>query len=303
MNIGTLAGIAVAALVLLSIAVALPSILVRQIGSDQLNQVTAPKDKIALETERLRLMNEVRTTLLQVVTALVLIVGAYFTWNQIQDNQESLQANLKSQQQQLLTEGFSKAVEQLGEKDGSVRMGGMYALKRISTSFPEQRFAIADILSSYIRLRSPWPPSNKNPYQPSSSSSVYDMPYMRVRAPDIQVALTLLGTLSDNGRELGIVLTSVDLRLADLRTLHLEGSDFRNSHLEGAALAEVHLEDSALGGVNLTAAATVLEGHFSGVWDDKRTVWPEEFDKTKTGVRTCIPGATGKELEATFCTS
>ena len=63
---------------------------------------------------------------------------------------------------------------------------------------------------------------------------------MRSRAPDVQVALTLLGNLSEDARPFRIVLNKVDLRVADLRDLHLEGADFRNAHFGNADLEKAH---------------------------------------------------------------
>jgi hypothetical protein len=54
--------------------------------------------------ERLKAENDARTTLLQAVAGLVLVVGAGATWRQIQINREGQ-----------ITERFSKAIDHLGE--------------------------------------------------------------------------------------------------------------------------------------------------------------------------------------------
>jgi uncharacterized protein YjbI with pentapeptide repeats len=298
MKIDSVIGVAIATVLALTIPLILPSFLIQKLSSSELNEVNDAKERISLQSERLRLRNEMRTTFLQVITALVLIVGAYFTWNQIQDNQKAIQANLRSQQQQQLTDAFNKAVEQLGKTDDSVRVGALHALKRIADSFPDQRSAVADIYSSYIRIQSPWPPGKKDPYQPSVPFG--EIPFMRSRAPDVQVALTLLGNLSNDARQFDIVLTRVDLRRADLRNLHFEGTDFRNSHLENADIEKAHFESTALGGANFSRA-DISEIYISNAWEDKRTIWPYKFDKARARLNTCDPKVTKRPYLA-HCT-
>ena len=291
---------------ILALAILLPSFFVRLPSPEELEEIQEAKERVSLKTERLRLRNDVRTTLLQVVTVLVLILGAFFTWNQVQDNQKALTANLKNSGEQLrlaqqtqATQSFNKAIDQLGSKQMEVRMGGLYGLKSIADSSDAQRRNAADILSAYIRIRSPWPPPKSNIYGTlDPKSRIYgatdlasNFPVMRLRAPDVQIALTLLGTLSDQAKSLSIVLRSVDLRGADLRGLHLEGVDLRESHLGGADLRDVHLEESDLRGVRAYQIANIdRTTHLSNAWQDKDTRWPKGLDMSKAGLRTCRPG-------------
>jgi hypothetical protein len=55
--------------------------------------------------ERLKAENDARTTLLQGVAGLVLVVGAGVTWRQLQINREGQ-----------ITERFNKAIDHLGER-------------------------------------------------------------------------------------------------------------------------------------------------------------------------------------------
>jgi hypothetical protein len=66
--------------------------------------------------ERLKAENDARTTLLQGIAGLVLVVGAGATWQQLQINREGQ-----------ITERFNKAIDHLGERGDDridVRLGG-----------------------------------------------------------------------------------------------------------------------------------------------------------------------------------
>jgi hypothetical protein len=63
------------------------------------------KDHVQLRNDRLKLQNDARATLLQGLGGAVLLLGAYFTWRQLQ---------IAHQQQ--ITERFTRAIEQLDTK-------------------------------------------------------------------------------------------------------------------------------------------------------------------------------------------
>jgi hypothetical protein len=57
--------------------------------------------------------------------------------------------------ERLITERFSKSVEQLGSNDISVRIGGIYALERIAKDSPKDHWTIMEVLTAFVRQRSP----------------------------------------------------------------------------------------------------------------------------------------------------
>ncbi|MDQ0693752.1 hypothetical protein [Streptomyces sp. EN16] len=65
--------------------------------------------------DRLKAVNDVRTTLLQMVGGLVVLFGAYATWRQLRVSQDGLRAT----QGGYVTDRFSRAVDQLGSTAGS----------------------------------------------------------------------------------------------------------------------------------------------------------------------------------------
>ncbi|MFE3145614.1 pentapeptide repeat-containing protein [Streptomyces sp. NPDC059218] len=78
--------------------------------------------------DRLKAVNDVRTTLLQVVGGLVVFFGAYATWRQLRVSQDGLRAT----QEGYVTDRFRRAVDQLGSDKLDVRIGGLHALWRIA---------------------------------------------------------------------------------------------------------------------------------------------------------------------------
>jgi hypothetical protein len=195
--------------------------------------------------ERLKAENDARTTLLQGLAGLVLIVGAGATWRQLQINREGQ-----------ITERFSKAIDHLGERGDDridVRLGGIYALERIANNSKDDRATIAEILTAYVRGHAPWttPAEDTAP----SDAAMDDLAELRVRAPDVQAVMTVLGRRAlPPGEPQPLDLAGIDLRKAWLYGAHLEGANLGIAHLEGAILGIAHLEGAHLYGAHLEGA-------------------------------------------------
>jgi hypothetical protein len=190
---------------------------------------------------RLKLQNDVRTTLLQGLGGLAVLVGAFYTYRQVQTGRRQLDVAQQGQ----VTERFSRAIDQLGDESLDVRLGGIYALERIARDSPNDQATIGEILTAYIRSHAPWPPTLPGQYV--ATAPVDDVPELRVRALDVQASLTVLGRGGfAEQRELD---DRVDLHEVDLRRTHLV-----NANLVGAYLYGANLAGAALFGVNLKMA-------------------------------------------------
>jgi hypothetical protein len=88
------------------------------------------------EKDRLATESGFRQTLVQLIGGAALLGGLYFTAQTLRTSQETLRVNqktLETTQQGQITERFTKAIEQLGDKERlMVRLGGIYALERIA---------------------------------------------------------------------------------------------------------------------------------------------------------------------------
>jgi Type II secretion system (T2SS), protein M/Pentapeptide repeats (8 copies) len=217
-------------------------------------------ERLKLEHDARKLENDARTTLLQAVGGLVLLIGLYFTaktWRTAQEGQ--------------VTDRFTRAINQLGEvgpEKLAVRLGGIYALERISRESKMDYWPIMELLAAYIREHAPWPPSV---LELAEEAGQKPKP-----AADIAAILAVFGrrpTAIGRGLNESIDLGEVDLRGADLVAAHLERVNFSGAHLEGAALHiaslhlanfwDAHLEGASLEGANMSWAM-LLEAHLKG---------------------------------------
>jgi hypothetical protein len=203
--------------------------------------------------------SDTRTTVVQIIGGAVLFIGLYFTaktWRTSQEGQ--------------ITDRFTKAINQLGEAGPgklAIRLGGIYALERITRESAKDYWPIMEILAAYVREYAPWPP---NTSEPTAGGDQRPRP-----AADIAAILTVFGRrriATGRGLDESIYLGEVDLRGASLVDAHLERIDFSEAHLEGAALhiASLHgaiLNHAHLEGASLEAAdvrATLIEAHLEG---------------------------------------
>jgi len=90
----------------------------------------------------------------QIAGGLALLFGLYFTWRRVEISQRTLE----TQQDQQVTERFTRAIDQLGATDEEgnkrleIRLGGIYALERIAQDSPKRDYStVFEVLSAYVR--------------------------------------------------------------------------------------------------------------------------------------------------------
>jgi hypothetical protein len=252
-----------------------------------------PFDKAA---DELKAQNDVRTTLLQALAGGVLLLGAALTWRQLGVTREGQ-----------ITDRYTKAVNQLGSEHLDVRVGGIYALERIAHDSDTDRATIAEVLTTYVRGHAPWPPSLPGQYPadtPLADAAVNRLPWLEVRTPDVQAAVTVLGRGGFAAKVRFLNLEKVDLRKAwlfraefqkarlggaglqgaNLIRANLQGAglggaqlqeaDLRMAQLQDAELGYAHLEGARLGGAQLQGAK-LLTASLDGARADRTTKWPD----------------------------
>lgn len=198
--------------------------------------------------DRLKAVNDVRTTLLQVVGGLIVLFGAYATWRQLRVSQDGLRAA----QEGYVTDRFSRAVDQLGSDKLDVRIGGLHALWRIAEQSARDREAIISIQAAYLRTHLPWPPAG--PESPAADVPINDIAPLETRAADAQVALTALGVLCRHREQSWVNLSITDLRRADCDGLWFPEVNFDRACMEAAGLYHANLTQASLVSVNLRHA-------------------------------------------------
>ncbi|MCC6312913.1 MAG: hypothetical protein IT337_02780, partial [Thermomicrobiales bacterium] len=85
--------------------------------------------------EQFEIENASRATLGQILSGVAVLAGLVFAWQQLGSTSRSVgltEESLQVSQEGQITDRFSKAVEQLGSDNLSVRLGGVYALERIA---------------------------------------------------------------------------------------------------------------------------------------------------------------------------
>jgi hypothetical protein len=185
--------------------------------------------------DRIELKNKLRLTLAQILGGAFILGGLFFTW-------QSLNISKEGQ----ITERFTRAIEQLGDDELQIRLGGIYALERIAKDSKRDHWPIMEILTTYIRIRAPWPAENREEKE--------SLREKKTPPPDIQAILTVIGRRTHTSKEEKVLmLSNTDLRGAFLRDAFLY-----KANLSGANLHEAFIPGANLGIANLSRAN--LEG-------------------------------------------
>jgi uncharacterized protein YjbI with pentapeptide repeats len=206
----------------------------------------------------------------------------YFNFRVANQNVKIANQNVELTESRLITERFSKAVEQLGSDKLEVRLGGIYALERIAYDSDRDHWTIMEILTSFIQEKS----SIKQLTQEKISAKAYEMSEKgnvdttdeqnwesavrelayELTTKDIHAAFTVICRRQEKdppGRSLvlnGAILSGTDLHAdlpTDPRSIDLRGADLSGTYLIGANLSLVNLSGAVLRGTNLNGAILV----------------------------------------------
>lgn len=179
--------------------------------------------------------------------------------------------------QRRITESFTKAVEQLGSDKLQVRLGGIYALERISRESPDDYWTVMETLTAFVREQARWKEPDRAELAGTEARNLSvrrEHAAERRPASDIAAVLTVVARRSPENRArekregLRLDLRSTDLRGASLSKAHLEGAELDFAHLEGAHLRDACLQSAFLVGAHLERA-TLVSADLSGavLWD------------------------------------
>ena len=190
-----------------------------------------------------------------------------------------------------------------------VQLGGIYGLEQIARQAPDNRLAVTEVLVAYLRRRSPQPikPSTQPPEA------------LRLRAPEVQAALTVLTRRTTEFGDPPLNLSDLDLSGADLSGLYYAGdglrykagnltwANLRRTDLRGATFSGVYLGRADFRGADLRGASyedvndglsiaddfpgqlgpdsLVSTALFLDARADAFTKWPPAFDWRDAGVK------------------
>jgi uncharacterized protein YjbI with pentapeptide repeats len=165
------------------------------------------------------------------------------------------QAEIQLTQQRLITERFSKAVEQIGNTKEEVVIGGIYSLERIAKDSPKDQWTIMEVLTSYIRKNSPIP-SNIEQLKPEARQKALEkLPSVSI---PVQAALTVIGRRKvendQAGDNLAETTDSNKIKILDLSRTNLRGANLNGANLNRADLNRANLNGANLNGADLNGA-------------------------------------------------
>jgi uncharacterized protein YjbI with pentapeptide repeats len=208
----------------------------KQIKASKTPSTADLKEIATLEKGRIDSENTIRTSLFQAVGGLLVFVTLYISWR-------TLQANEAKQ----VAERFSKAVEQLGNDNIHVRLGGIYALEQIAKDAEEKYYwQVMETLTSYVRKL----------FILETKEIEEEFSPLRI---DIQTTMIVLvrrnHTYGQKLEPYRLNLSGADLRCLELPPkAKLQGALLRRARLQGANLMGAHLCGADLRGANLTGA-------------------------------------------------
>jgi uncharacterized protein YjbI with pentapeptide repeats len=207
-------------------------------------------------------------------------IGIYFTWygqqitrDSLNSTQQGTQYQLRLTQQGQLTERFTRAIDQLGSKEIEIRIGGIYALERIARDSERDRSTITQVLSAYIRTKSPGEGGELTANDLKLSSQLgpgKEIVEYQHQELDIQAALDVITGLlkpskchEDISERRPLYLNNTDLKFADLRKASLERASIRNANLLGSRLDKSILKSARLR-TTILVGARLRDTHFDG---------------------------------------
>ena len=97
-------------------------------------------------------------TIVQIIAAIVVLVGLYWTSRRVLAAEKTVrvaQQTVRVAEEGHITERFTKAIAQLGDKEMAIRLGGIYALERLAKDSETDHGPIMEVLTAYVREKAP----------------------------------------------------------------------------------------------------------------------------------------------------
>jgi uncharacterized protein YjbI with pentapeptide repeats len=150
--------------------------------------------------------------------------------------------NFSQGENRLITERFTRSIEQLGNKEETIRIGGIYALERIANDSPRDGWTIMEVLSSFVRGK--------------QNIKGQDLAQLSAIRTDAQAALTAIvrRKIDLENEHQYLDLSFTNLCEANLVGANLDRVKLNNSGLIKADLREANLNCANLSHANLNSA-------------------------------------------------
>lgn len=203
--------------------------------------------------ELFQIENESRGTLGQILSGVAVLTGLIFAWQQLGQTSDNLRVSQEGQ----ITDRFSRAVDQLGSSQFTIRLGGIYALERIARDSPRDYGPVMEVLTAFARQESPVrgnivaTPVTNAPEVPLDVIAVFKVIGRRSAA---QVATEMKE--SDQCLDLsGVNAVGVNFSEYNLQNTCWDRSDLRGAILSRANLNDTSFNSAILQQANLDRVA------------------------------------------------
>jgi uncharacterized protein YjbI with pentapeptide repeats len=169
-----------------------------------------------------------RGTLGQILSGVAVLTGLNFAWQQLGQTSDKPRVS----QEGRITDRFTRAVDQLGSDDLTVRLGGIWALERIAGDCPRDYGPVMEVLTAFARQESPLQagaagtPVVSAPVVPEEVRAVFKVIGRRT---DEQIAGEVAAGSCLDLTDINAV--SVNLVAADLRHTCWDRSDLRGAQM------------------------------------------------------------------------
>ena len=238
---------------------------------DPKDKLSLKKDQLTLDKEQVNAQNAIYVTLAQAFESAFFFLVVYLTWR-----------NTKVSEEKQVTERFSTAVALLESNKLEVRVGGIYALERISKGCAEKNYwTIMEVLTGFVRERSQlvhkeekaadslgvqtrW--KQKDAFETQSAFPIEEEKQL-IPPTDIQAVMIVLNR-RDRAYWQGekerlnlsfsnfswMILTQFSFKAMNLQEANLQKADLHDVDLSRADLSRADLSRANLIGANLSAA-------------------------------------------------
>jgi hypothetical protein len=216
---------------------------------------------------------------------------------QLADQKHQADEQLKLMRSGQITDRFTKAIEQLGDRSPEVRIGGIFALELIAKEEHNYVPHIVTTLAAFVRHK-----------LPASTAKKYEkVDLLDARAPDAAAALAALSRYPlsaerpNPGEFGGLDLSRTDLRRSFLRgadlsraslfASRLDGADLRHANLSNANIRSANFGKLVLNDDEFKDGADLRHADLTDVREDEETNWEKALRNprgpTKVDFATC----------------
>ena len=214
---------------------------------------------------------EVIKLAVMIISTFAAVIGAVYVYR-----------NFKINEKKLLTDRFSKAVEQLGTTNNrTVVLGGIYALSKIAQDSPEYHGLVMKVIASFIR-------GKVLEFAPSGATNPKDYPRVY---PEIQEAINVIAQrdyTKDLHNEMldlsGSVLFRANLNNANFKRVNLREANFGRTNLKGVDFSEANLEKAIFLEADLSQAILQRANLKEAIYCNE-TKFPSNFDSDAEGMK------------------